>query len=324
MTNRLREAISERSRSAELAKAFDFACNVLRQANAGNQDLLVDVERVFSAIELLAEREQLEVSPFVSSWHDGLSDPQMAPSVFAELADEIFLRLRDLVIIEPGASDYLAPLVDLGQREGGLTIATLNYDLTVEQCAGALSVDYDTGMEGWVVYGVWMWREDGIRLLKLHGSIAEAWDKVEHWDEFMPHQTIYEVDDPATEGQPPVMVFGTRGKLQARGPFLGLLAQFEEFLRDAERLVVVGYSFRDRHVNEAIVRWSHFSTGRKLVVVDPAWPQDHVGLRQDDFRLTLMRHLCPPVEDPRKFRARLEICRELCSEALRRVAIEKT
>lgn len=318
MTDRLSEALArEGGRSAVLGSAFDFVCEVLRRGEAENQGL--DIERAFTAIELLAERESLEISPFISAWHPGLGVSRWAPSVFADLAAAILFRLRELVLSPSGASDYLAPLVNLGRRDGGLTIATLNFDLMVEQCAQSRSVSYETGMEGWVVYGVWMWREYGIRLLKLHGSVAEAWDQVEHFDALMPHQTIYEVDDPTVEDQPPVMAFGTREKLQARGPFLGLLAQFEHFLHDAERLVVIGYSFRDHHVNEAIVRWSHFSTGRKLVVVDPAWPEDVTALHQDDFRSILAGHLRPPVDSPRKFEPRLEIRRETCSAALRSI-----
>lgn len=209
-----------------------------------------------------------------------------------------------------------------GRRRGGITIATLNYDQTIEQCAESCGVSYDTGMEGWVVYGVWMWPDEGVRLLKLHGSISDAWTETDYWEGFLPHRGLHAVDgDLRAETQPPVLAFGRAvTKLGAEGPFVGLLLEFETLLRQAENLLVIGYSFRDDHINNAIVRWSHFSTGRKLVVIDPAWPDDARRLPEGDFRQMLVRHLLPPTENPDAFKPRLKVIREPCSQALKRYA----
>jgi hypothetical protein len=71
----------------------------------------------------------------------------------------------------------------------------------------------------------------------------------------------------------PAVVFGQGGKLRSEGPFLELLLKFSSELQVAGTLLVVGYSFRDDHVNEIIARW--FSgqdgpvEGRRIVVLDP-------------------------------------------------------
>lgn len=116
------------------------------------------------------------------------------------------------------------------------------------------------------------------------------------------------------------MVFGQRGKLRAEGPFLGLLAEFEKQLAVASRLIVIGYSFRDDHVNELIRRWIAEDIDRTILVVDPAWPE-HFNQRSDDFRSELNRHLVPPTwkEQP-TFAPRLEVWREPCSVALEKLA----
>lgn len=87
------------------------------------------------------------------------------------------------------------------------------------------------------------------------------------------------------------LVFGERNKLTAEGPFLDLLAQFRLELEPAHRLVVVGYSFRDAHINEMIRRWVNGDRNRHVVVIDPNFPSN--GFQQE-----LMRLLAPPSARP--------------------------
>ena len=78
--------------------------------------------------------------------------------------------------------------------------------------------------------------------------------------------------DPDADGLPPVVIFGHRRKLRGEGPFLSLLADFERQLAPTDRLVVIGYSFRDDHVNQVIRRWT-FERPREVVIVDPNWSE---------------------------------------------------
>jgi hypothetical protein len=79
----------------------------------------------------------------------------------------------------------------------------------------------------------------------------------------------------------PAVVFGRREKIRAAGPFISLLAEFERRLRAASRLAVIGYSFRDDHINEIIRRWINngvehrlFVLGRSLKTVSSFAPPD--------------------------------------------------
>src|SRR4051812_14122332 len=72
MTERLADRISGDSTTSRTGQAFNFVRGALAfdQATRGespNQQL--DVEKVFAAVELLADRHELEVSPFVANWH---------------------------------------------------------------------------------------------------------------------------------------------------------------------------------------------------------------------------------------------------------------
>ncbi len=337
------------------AAALHFVCGALLAYDAASGaspfDSL-DVERVFAAVELLAERRSLEVTPFVAAWHpavdtwDVASPPeffdrdlseallreipgfrvrelitklvesvvglQSTGQTYSALADRMIDELRDLVALTDKEVEYLGPLVQHGSAPGGLTIATLNYDLSIEHAARAAGIPVTTGIDGWISSGRWSWpRDPCIRLLKLHGSIDWVWAQSEHVEGHFPRRTLSVSEEPGAR-QKPALVFGQRGKLRADGPFLGLLAEFERQLAESTRLIAIGYSFRDDHVNELITRWAAEDASRTILVVDPAWPT----LFDEDFRRDLQRYLIPPDDQPELFRPRLRVWPLRCSEAL--------
>lgn len=362
MTDRLAEKLSQRHplRGPE-PSALNFVCGALIAYDAAkgiSPFRGLDVERVFAAIELLSERQTLEVTPFVSTWHPAVDTwdirPRSAPAFFddklgkalleghginpagkllvelidsriqsaatgktyRELAELMLSELRDLVATTDKDVRYLSPLAIYGKRPSGLTITTLNYDLSIEHAAASAGVPLTTGIDDWVANGTWTWPTAGIRLLKLHGSINWAWSQTQHRDGHLPRQVV--TVDPGDHTARPALIFGQRDKLKAEGPFLGLLAEFEMQLASARRLVAIGYSFRDDHVNELIRRWASEDIARTILVVDPNWPE---APEEGDFRVELQRHLIPPEwKDPAPFAPRLEVQRVTCSQALAALA----
>jgi hypothetical protein len=366
MTEKLVERINSSSfAGSPIAKALHFVCGALLAhdaADGANPFATLDVERVFAAVELLAERSTLEVTPFVAAWNravdvldthtvaatgnfsrhfkQALAEPDSMHGVekaivhlidartgsgaegetYRELANLLLKELRDLVATQPKAVQYLEPLVAAADRADGLTIATLNYDLTIEQAAADHQVPCATGVERWLGAGRWEWPEAGIRLLKLHGSIDWVWERPIEEPGHLPRPVMRIALDPQAETNPPAIVFGARGKLQTQGPFLSLLIELEKLLAKATHLVVIGYSFRDSHINHAIQRWTLESPNRNLVVVDPGWPQRFNYAQPRDFRRELARCLVPSEQyDSPQFQSRLEIRNQRCSEAVQQL-----
>jgi hypothetical protein len=72
MTRAIVDSVNQNSSWRNTSQALNFVCGALvaydAAAGANPYDGL-DVERVFAAIELLSRRRNLEVSPFVASWH---------------------------------------------------------------------------------------------------------------------------------------------------------------------------------------------------------------------------------------------------------------
>ena len=321
----------------------------------------VDVERLFSAVQLLADRENLEITPFVGNWDQGVGAidvPQRSSFwgrnfkeavfssfdrdverlldqfvrekvglgsgyVFARLVERMTMALRQVTIVTRPV-DYLAPLMALAQRQSFLAVATLNYDLSIEAIARQASIPSTTGIEYWSEHGRWNWPKEGIRLLKLHGSIDWRVETIR------PRATpsgvlssiaVTATDDPVGDHRPPALVFGQRGKLTTPGPFLDLLTQFREEIEQVDRLLVIGYSFRDEHVNEAVRRWINGDRRRHLVVIDPGF----TALRsfRRSFQQELLGNLIPldtPTLTQPYFDPRMTIQRVPASEGLNTLA----
>ena len=87
------------------------------------------------------------------------------------------------------------------------------------------------------------------------------------------------------KGYSPSVIFGQRNKLTAEGPFLDLFSRFQDALMVANELVIIGYSFRDHHVNESIARWFNCESTRTITLVTP----DSKWAKQSEFAGRLVR-----------------------------------
>jgi hypothetical protein len=175
----------------------------------------------------------------------------------------------------------------------------------------------DTGFKSWCDAGTLKFHRNGVRLLKMHGSVD--WT-ISHSAKPKPGRMpslAYEVG--GKKGSQPLIVFGEGPKVRYDGPFIDLLKNFNGQLRQADRLVIVGYSFRDDHVNDQIGQW--LSSGpmtRHVIVIDPSFPPRtrHFG----SFSESLIRHLVDAggPQSPR-FKTRLCVVNEEAGAGLARL-----
>jgi hypothetical protein len=336
-----------------------------RSRSGGGADELPDIESVVSAVELLATRDNLEVSPFIQNWdpsvdafdvrklgfngrfnltrilNGGHIDTTFADALQRFIEDvtprkgsgETYSRLQTTLIRSLRQSleitnlrrcDYLQPLVNLG-RTNEVTIATLNYDLGIELVARDLEVPISLGIEHWNESWRLRWLEQGINLVKLHGSIN--WERAEMFKKNsvgLGFRTagISIVDFKSASGTP-FVVYGRREKLRPEGPFLELRAKFESDLKESSHLVIVGYAFADDHVNQLIRSWLATDDSRRLFIVDPNFPQDF-QIKAPAFAAELLRNLRygEHAEGAYQIRAtRLLVLREPAKTAIAKVCV---
>jgi hypothetical protein len=247
-----------------------------------------DIESIVSAVEMLAGVDELEIRPFIRDLSagramkniDGRDYPNFSLLDFnrqaemRELYYEMRRILRELLAVSPSTDvRYLYPFVNLA-RDDDITVATLNYDGTVEKAADESGVSWSHGIDQWNDQWQLAWQSPGLRLMKLHGSL-EWEDRFSPPSNLSPGGSIVDRSMESGSGSFPYIVFGRREKLRPSGPFLDLRTAFISDLRVTTHLVVVGYSFGDEHVNEVIRHWLAVDVNRILVVVDPAFPENH-------------------------------------------------
>jgi hypothetical protein len=164
-------------------------------------------------------------------------------------------------------------------RQPRLVIATLNYDNVVETFCEAHEVAYGTGVSDHGRYDPKKGYEfgtvtKGFELIKLHGSLN--WGFYPAAPHQAPHRfTLSFGNSVPTFRQYPIeraILFGGANKLTAEGPFLDLLRNFQRELLTSTRLTIVGYSFRDDHVNAQIAMFTTRRPDAKLTIIDPHPP----------------------------------------------------
>jgi len=120
------------------------------QMAAGVRGSNVDIESVLSAAQLLSTRFDTEIAPFVGGWHIFLEELERkytstVGTLFQDLIPVLTAKLLELTwLTDSKLSAYLDPLVKLGHSTR-FTIATLNYDNTVELAAGTLNISCRAG-----------------------------------------------------------------------------------------------------------------------------------------------------------------------------------
>lgn len=275
----------------------------------------INIEDVFNAIDLLANRNELQAEALVDSWHPLINKfdtikPSPVPlphdmqekemdkgkilwafnslinairhieqtedssgegNVFKKTQDLMIRKLVNFVWLkELNKIDYLKPLVSfISQQKNGSAIATLNYDNTIELTAKELGLKIDTGIRYWIkrqsIFPV-----GDVILYKLHGSIDWKLEENEKDEQKpLPHDTIIlKPSNFENLDYRPAVIFGGRNKLTANGPFLDIFKQFEDQLKEAEILTVIGYSFQDEHVNAVITKWINSNSSTRIRIIN--------------------------------------------------------
>ncbi|MCI0544616.1 MAG: SIR2 family protein [Actinobacteria bacterium] len=171
---------------------------------------------------------------------------------------KVLAVLRNIVwATDPDRFLYLGPLIRIAAEQNA-AIATLNYDNGIELAARAGGISVSDGFAIGTSAGLPDFSDGQLRLIKLHGSIDWTYSGVEQRTQFEEAE-ILKVENPMEHKSThwpyeyePALLLGGRNKLTARGPFLDLLSAFRSALEGSKRLTILGYSFRDEHVNHII------------------------------------------------------------------------
>jgi hypothetical protein len=246
----------------------------------------VDLELLVTTLDDLADRSERGLAAFVHEWDPSLLGVDHAPGdVFVGLpierydlnlwyfveaiiekrlspgTGEPFRRARAQIVAElphhlglTDSADYLTAVAEWA-KAGARQVFTLNYDLAVETAAERSGMSWTHGLDKWKQRRELSWDSDvDVQLVKLHGSLR--------WDDLV------------GTGEQSFLLGGVN-KLTVQGPYLQLLLELSSALQGAETLIVIGYSFRDSHINGLIQRFIEDVAERgdspKIHIVDPSY-----------------------------------------------------
>lgn len=198
----------------------------------------------------------------------------MAGSAFetvSEFRTKILEKLRREWIEIPNydRAGYYSGLINF-QRELNypLRVFSLNYDLCVERAYQAEYREYPE--RGFEKSDERIWNhlllEEGspadknLYLYKLHGSID--WRR-----EPETGKLTYSDSSSTIKIEESSLIFGTAYKLQYVDPFLFLVYQLRRWSLEARFVLVVGYGFRDEHINGILCQALRANAGKQLLAV---------------------------------------------------------
>lgn len=235
-----------------------------------------------------------------------LARSELKPDMAAPLRDAEKFVLNELTNILGAQGDvsYLGPLVSLAMNQpGGADVITLNYDLTVERVTDGI-IEVNRGVHSWrpgesIHFPT---RDRSMNLIKVHGSLDWVVRKTPAPHGLVVSTEIVEADRNAYssgDASAPWIVVGDRDKLGTDGPTIELNYAAREALRRTDHLAVVGYSFRDEHINTLIRDWMAGDETRTMTVLDKKWPTFSRNSRHDpaDFRSQLVATYAPRVDN---------------------------
>ena len=165
-------------------------------------------------------------------------------------------KLKEWLAVESAKVHYISSFLIPLTATHSIRLFTLNYDESVET---ALSHQRHAVNEKWTAgFDEHGWSPDlldstrfEIYLYKLHGSLDWVDDEKlgkcsVRWPPAVESEEI-------PQGADSLLILGADAKLQAVDPFLTLLYRFKTVIGSCQLLIIVGYSFGDRHINAMII-----------------------------------------------------------------------
>jgi hypothetical protein len=187
-----------------------------------------------------------------------------------------------------GPFGHLRSICDafLDERVEQLDLFTLNHDLVIDKALREAAAPFSDGF-GQEHGSLRIWNDNfqvpTRRVFKLHGAIdwfrypltIGGWNgqvvaRSSDGDPFHPRGPAEEDLGFPALGRPQVLT-GTFNKILSyqTGIFDDQHVHFHDALRDADRLIVTGYGFRDKAINARLVAWAERPGKRRLLVIHP-------------------------------------------------------
>lgn len=286
------------SASAGLPTSKQLATLVLNQSKTWH----APYAKLLQAIEDDVDPEDLNIEELhglvVKQAELGIMSPEPTnPSLlmnFAQVASELIVdRVQQILDDESSIAIERSGFMRSLLNDSVQTVVSLNYDQLFEVTAARSGTSVSTGADLWDGGYQWPPSESRPRYLKIHGSLDwrsnEAFHVVNAGNPFLTPMIVAGKTSLTPENKTPrvdaSLIFGGVNKLTSWGPYPALMNAFRDELGHAQTVTVIGYSFSDDHVNQALIRWMSLSEENRLLVIDYVKPAQEFGFFSSYFHM---------------------------------------
>ena len=210
--------------------------------------------------------KEVDIYPFIGSWEKELLTVAGLRLEKAQEFKKLILEKMKNSWLSPeqfiANSSYYKKIKELGYNYP-LKIFSLNYDMSVEKNLESSEILLERGFNEQRIWDYRLYepseeKEINYFLYKLHGSLdwkRDSENRLTYTD------NISNVDPLKME-----IIFGVQNKLQSYDPYLFYFYSFREACIDAELIIVSGYGFLDKHINDNITSSIKLDPNKKLLV----------------------------------------------------------
>jgi len=225
----------------------------------------IDVELLLDTLTKLDAKDQEPLLRFYEGGDFILGGyPEKRP-IIEDLKD--FIKNKAIVDNQDRIR-YLEPLLGFVEEYRPLSIFSVNYDTCIEQFCSVHKLDYQDGFDVNWNPRVFERENTDIMLYKLHGSII--WYRSDRAGYMkLPIMTDEASIRLITGERAESLMLYPMQKLGYEEPLLDLLTRFRNALHGCKVLVVVGYSFRDAHLQRILLDAARSNRELTILLVDP-------------------------------------------------------
>ncbi|WP_291276039.1 SIR2 family protein [Flavobacterium sp.] len=210
--------------------------------------------------------KEVDIYPFIGSWEKELLTVAGLKLEKAQEFKRLILEKMKNSWLSPeqfiADSSYYKKIKELGYNYP-LKIFSLNYDMSVEKNLESSEILLERGFNEQRIWDYRLYepseeKEINYFLYKLHGSLD--------WKRDSENRLTYTDNISNVEPLKMEIIFGVQNKLQSYDPYLFYFYSFREACIDAELIIVSGYGFLDKHINDNITSSIKLDANKKLLV----------------------------------------------------------
>jgi hypothetical protein len=232
------------------------------------KDIIFNIESLVGLLDAIIKigSKDIDIYPFIGSW-----EKELFLVAGSKMEKAISFKLK---ILEKLKTDWLShdqfitksayyKKLQATQYNFPLKIFSLNYDLCVEANLTGNNVLLERGFNENRIWDYRLYepseeKEVNYFLYKLHGSLD--------WKRDNENRLTYTDNPSSIEPLKMEIIFGVQNKLQSYDPYLFYFYSFREACIDAELIVISGYGFLDKHINDNIASAVKLDSTKKLLV----------------------------------------------------------